>query len=212
MKLGREPIFAAGSSAVGIVLLLNLLVSFGVPITDDQRDAIRAFTVWAGPLLVAVITWLWARRHTTPLNSPRNADGEALMTARKWQIADRAKLTSAIESARQARQKRPAVPPFGPAVPDDRTDAGEPVSDLRGLPIPLSALAEDGKRHGLTVVKTGTPGMMYVFQESSILYRGPDVNRDTKCDDTDCAVCGETSMAKDIRFAMCVGTRVRDEL
>lgn len=58
----REPVLTAASAGALVAALVYLLVQFGVPISDNQADAVGAFVVVAFPLVAA---WL-ARRKVTP--------------------------------------------------------------------------------------------------------------------------------------------------
>lgn len=88
MSLKREPVALAGGIASAIVLLVVTFIAMMVKLevwslTPEQIEAIRDFTVALVGLAVLVIATpfaaaLIARIQTTPLNDPRDVDGEPL--------------------------------------------------------------------------------------------------------------------------------------
>ncbi len=70
----REPVVTANLLAALVLELCVLLRAFGLPITDDQQNAINGL---AG-ILVTIGAAIIARRFTTPLAAPRNNLGEPL--------------------------------------------------------------------------------------------------------------------------------------
>lgn len=69
-----EPLITTAVITAIIAALITLLKAFGVPITEDQQNAINQFLVVLAPLIVAGI----ARVYVTPLSRPRDLDGETL--------------------------------------------------------------------------------------------------------------------------------------
>ena len=61
--MDREPIVTVATIAAAIGALLTLLVAFGVPLTEDQQQAILGAAVVVAPIVVALV----ARRWTVPL-------------------------------------------------------------------------------------------------------------------------------------------------
>lgn len=74
VDLSREPLITIGTIMAVVGSLIALLRAFGVPITNEQQDAMNQFLIAAGPLVVALV----ARRYVTPLSSPRDANGVEL--------------------------------------------------------------------------------------------------------------------------------------
>lgn len=72
--MNSEPLVTIGMIAAVVGSLIALLRAFGVPITDDQQDAINQFLIAAAPIAVALI----ARRYVTPLANPKDANGTPL--------------------------------------------------------------------------------------------------------------------------------------
>lgn len=62
MILSSEPVVTAGAIAGLVGALLVLLVAFGVPLDETQRNAILAVVIAAVPIVAAV----WARSKVTP--------------------------------------------------------------------------------------------------------------------------------------------------
>jgi len=70
----QEPALYLGSAGAIVAALLVLLVSFGVPITPEQRAAINALVV----LVVGVVSSAAIRQNVTPLvrsGGPSQPDG-----------------------------------------------------------------------------------------------------------------------------------------
>ena len=72
--LESHPVITSATVTSLVTALMVLLVSFGIPITDDQRNAIISVVAIVAPFAVI---W-WAQRKTTPLVDPTDSDGEAL--------------------------------------------------------------------------------------------------------------------------------------
>lgn len=75
----RNPVLIGGVSggamAMLVGLFLDVLVSYGLPITPQLQTFLTAvFTVLA-PIITAIV----ARRFVTPLIDPRNDDGDPLV-------------------------------------------------------------------------------------------------------------------------------------
>lgn len=62
-----QPVITSATITSLVTALLVLLVSFGLPITEDQRNAIISVVAIVAPLAVI---W-WAQRKTTPLADPK---------------------------------------------------------------------------------------------------------------------------------------------
>jgi cobalamin biosynthesis protein CbiG len=69
-----QPIITSATVVAFVSAVLVLGVSFGLPITDEQRNAILAVVAIVAPLAVI---W-WPQRKTTPLANATDIDGEAL--------------------------------------------------------------------------------------------------------------------------------------
>lgn len=74
MNVRREPILKAATVVALVSALIGLLVAFGVPLTDAQRESIVALVTILAPFAV----WWIARRSTTPLSDPRDNAGAPL--------------------------------------------------------------------------------------------------------------------------------------
>lgn len=70
----RSMLVPAASAVIG------LLVSFGVPVTAEQRVSILELVTVLVGVIAAASAW-WARRRVTPVESPRDADGAQLVRA-----------------------------------------------------------------------------------------------------------------------------------
>lgn len=77
----REPILFKGGIVAFVTALLNLIVAFGVPLTEEQTAAILQMSGVISPVVVMFVTWWWARVDTTPLADPRDATDEPLVRA-----------------------------------------------------------------------------------------------------------------------------------
>lgn len=58
----NEPAVTRGVAVALVAAVIGVVVAFGVPVTDDQRDAVLILVGVAAPLIGA---W-WTRRHVTP--------------------------------------------------------------------------------------------------------------------------------------------------
>lgn len=58
----NEPLITASGVTALVAALIALLVAFGVPVTDQQREAILSLVAILAPLAVALL----ARAHVTP--------------------------------------------------------------------------------------------------------------------------------------------------
>lgn len=72
--MSEEPVITSATVVAFVTALLVLAVSFGLPVTEEQRAAIISVVAIVAPFGVI---W-WARRETTPLVNARDVDGEAL--------------------------------------------------------------------------------------------------------------------------------------
>lgn len=70
-----QPVLSWAGIVAFIGGLLALLVTLGVPITDDQTKAALAALVLAGPIVTALV----ARRKVTPLANPKDNAGNPLV-------------------------------------------------------------------------------------------------------------------------------------
>lgn len=75
--MNREPLFNASVMVAIVAAGIVLLVSFGLPVSPDQTEAIIGFVTIIAPLVVAVL----ARNKVTPLADPRNSAGDELVVA-----------------------------------------------------------------------------------------------------------------------------------
>lgn len=75
MLIENYPLISAATVLTGVTLLISLLVSFGVPITAEQKDIILQIVAFAAPWLVV---W-WGHRKTTPLAKPTDETGQPLV-------------------------------------------------------------------------------------------------------------------------------------
>lgn len=63
----REPVVSAAVVGAIVVAAISVLVSFGVPISEDQRVALVGLAGVAAPIVIA----LFQRRKVTPLGTDR---------------------------------------------------------------------------------------------------------------------------------------------
>ena len=75
----REPVVTANTIVALVSALLVLGVSFGAPVSEEQRTAIIAVVVIIAPFVAA---W-WARQRVTPVADPRDNQGHRLVRASK---------------------------------------------------------------------------------------------------------------------------------
>jgi hypothetical protein len=80
----NEPAATGGITQSLIAALLLVLVSFGVPITESQQNAILSFLAIAGPLITA---W-WVRRKVMPVRKVRHVVRTALAMPPDSTVAD----------------------------------------------------------------------------------------------------------------------------
>lgn len=64
--ISNEPVVTSATVVAFVTALLVLAVSFGLPVTEEQRAAIISVVAIVAPFGVI---W-WARRETTPLANP----------------------------------------------------------------------------------------------------------------------------------------------
>jgi hypothetical protein len=77
---GRPEPVLIGQLVTAATAIVGLLAAFGVPLTDAQQVAVTT-AVSALTALVALGMALWARRKVTPVESPQDNDGTALIRA-----------------------------------------------------------------------------------------------------------------------------------
>ena len=53
--MNKEPLLTTGSIAAIVAAMLVFLKSFGVPITDDQQEAIRNLVAVLAPIVLALV-------------------------------------------------------------------------------------------------------------------------------------------------------------
>lgn len=70
----REPLAIRGALVALVAAIINLVVAFGVALNAEQVGAINAVVGLAATAVVVV----WSRGTVTPVNDPRDADGEPL--------------------------------------------------------------------------------------------------------------------------------------
>jgi hypothetical protein len=75
---GRPEPILLGQVGTIVTAVLGLLVAFGVPLTDDQRDTVLALVGALVPVAAMLGAW-WSRSRVTPLSDPRDASGRSLM-------------------------------------------------------------------------------------------------------------------------------------
>lgn len=72
--MSDEPVLSANTLVALVSAVLVLAISFGMPMTEEQRAAILGVVVIVAPIAAA----LWARSQVTPLADPRDIDGAEL--------------------------------------------------------------------------------------------------------------------------------------
>ena len=72
--MNREPLLKKALWVTAIGAVIAVLVSAGVPISDELRDAILKLVA----ALLPIITAIWARGSVTPVEDPRDDEGEPL--------------------------------------------------------------------------------------------------------------------------------------
>jgi hydrogenase/urease accessory protein HupE len=70
-----EPLLDAAALVAMATAIIGLLIAFGVPLTEDQKMTIIGAVAVFAPFVVG---WL-ARQDVTPLEDPRDYDGQALV-------------------------------------------------------------------------------------------------------------------------------------
>lgn len=79
VNLSDRPEPAVGPQLITFVTMaLGLAATFGLPLDEDQRNAILG-CLSAGIGLVAVLGALWTRRRVTPIKDPADDDGTPLV-------------------------------------------------------------------------------------------------------------------------------------
>ena len=69
--MNREPVLTVASITSLVAAVIALLVAFGLPLTNDQQNAILSVVALASPLVVAA----FSRPKVTPIASPRGERG-----------------------------------------------------------------------------------------------------------------------------------------
>lgn len=69
--MNREPVLTVASITSLVAAVIALLVAFGLPLTNDQQNAILGVVALASPLVVAA----FSRPKVTPIASPRGERG-----------------------------------------------------------------------------------------------------------------------------------------
>ncbi|MDG4801733.1 hypothetical protein [Micromonospora sp. WMMD980] len=75
--MNRQPIVNRAAIVSVVTAIVAILASFGVAVPDDVRLAVVELVAIAAPFAVAY----WARRHTTPVDDPQDANGSPLVPA-----------------------------------------------------------------------------------------------------------------------------------
>ncbi|GAA0591599.1 hypothetical protein GCM10010174_03290 [Kutzneria viridogrisea] len=71
----RHPAMAGGSVCALAAAVITLASSYGVPVTQDQHDALMTLVAILAPLAVG---W-WSSHRTTPHSDPRTRGGQRLV-------------------------------------------------------------------------------------------------------------------------------------
>lgn len=79
MNKQPQPVLLAPIGAL-VTALLGVLVAFNVPVTHDQQSSILALVSVLVVIAGYIGAW-WAKRKVTPVESPRDDDGEELVRA-----------------------------------------------------------------------------------------------------------------------------------
>lgn len=75
--MSREPLVTVGVITAFVAAVFAVLVSFGVPVTDEQQNAILSLIAVVAPIAVALL----ARPKVTPVQFPQDSDGMPLVRA-----------------------------------------------------------------------------------------------------------------------------------
>ena len=70
----REPLAIRAAIVAAVAAIINVAVAFGLDLTVDQVGALNAAVGLIGTAVVVV----WSRGVITPVDDPRNADGQPL--------------------------------------------------------------------------------------------------------------------------------------
>jgi len=62
----KEPVITVAALVAIAGSIIGVLVAFGVPVTEEQRDAIERLLLSVGPLVLLAVAALVARRAVTP--------------------------------------------------------------------------------------------------------------------------------------------------
>lgn len=73
--MSRQPIVTRAAIVAAVALTVAILGRFGVVVPPDTATHIVELLAVAAPFALAY----WARRHTTPLTDPRDANGRPLV-------------------------------------------------------------------------------------------------------------------------------------
>lgn len=77
--MNKRPLVTRAFIVSVVGATLALLVSFGLPLTADQQEAILQWAGVVGAPLAALVVATWSRKHVTPVANPKSADGEPLV-------------------------------------------------------------------------------------------------------------------------------------
>lgn len=80
--MNREPLVNAALVVAIVAAGLQVLVAFGLGLTDVQVQSIMGFVTVIAPLAVAAL----ARSKVTPLSDPRDSDGVGLVRVNAEEI------------------------------------------------------------------------------------------------------------------------------
>ena len=72
----REPLAIRGALVALVAAIVNLVVAFGVDLNAEHVGALNAVVGLAATAVVVV----WSRGSVTPVDDPKDADGEPLVS------------------------------------------------------------------------------------------------------------------------------------
>lgn len=67
-KLSNEPVITAAAIGALVGAVLSLLISFGVPVTGDQVEAIKSLAELLAPIISMGVAAVIARGRVTPVS------------------------------------------------------------------------------------------------------------------------------------------------
>lgn len=68
LTASREPVIKAAAIGALVGAVLSLLISFGVPVTGDQVEAIKTLAELLAPIISMGVAAVIARSKVTPVN------------------------------------------------------------------------------------------------------------------------------------------------